>query len=127
MYLLTVTFNDECDDLELEFETAQEALKYQLVYETYMKNLSSDWNEWCNLETYKVIELFMETWAVDIDDEDDEAYEDYVEEFEENFEIYEYWRRSSEYPDCFAMADSTIITWYDEIGVEYHTKEIEVK
>ena len=116
-YVLTVEFNDDCDDLELEFETAEEALEYQKVYKEYKKRLDADWNEWCNLEDYQAKELFAEVWGIDED-------EDKLDEFEENFEIYEFWHSSDEYPDYLAMADSTIITWFDEIGVEYHIKEV---
>ncbi|MCD6435261.1 MAG: hypothetical protein J7L15_02555 [Clostridiales bacterium] len=102
-YKLTIIFDDG-DDIELLFASSTETLKYEAIYTDYLERLRKNWNDWCNPDTEDIESLLQDHG---VPDEPDEV-----------------WAWSNEYPDPMARVDSTQITYYNNNGIEYHTKKV---
>jgi len=107
VYKLLVTFDDG-DDINLFFDTTKETEAHQAVYQNYMKRLSDDWNTWCNPETNQIASIFKEH---------------NLDEADKYFEVDKVWSWSNEYPDTMARVEDIKITYFDEHGTEWNTKE----
>ena len=65
------------------------------------KDLSANWNKWCNPDTYNLMPYG----------------EEFITDFYEDL-MYEIWANSTEY-ECMARYESFILTYYNENGIEY--------